>query len=159
MADGATLDLTALSCVFGGHTIKGRPDGDVVSIAWDTDSFVKKKGIDGESYWIKLLDAGATITCLVQESSISNDILSGFFLADRQARGGLMLPLVCKGGPQERTALVAARARILQLPPPVWSSSGNVRAWRIGTTKLRGFIGGIGATDLGSLDNLPTTPG
>lgn len=159
MSDGATIDLTLTAVTLGVHRIRGLAPGDSVSIEFDSDAFTKVQGVDGEGYWIKIANTGATMSVSVIASSLSNDVLSGLHLADKQAPGGLVLPFKAGGGPSERTSLVAARARITKFPPVTWSDSGPVRVWPMGTTTLRGFIGGVGATTLGDLDGLPTTPG
>lgn len=144
MADGATIDIQGLSLVFGPHKLQGRANGQWLTIVPTREAFSMNVGIDGEGFYIKNADFSATITATLQQSSDSNDILSGFHLADRVTPGGLLLPLVftdleTKG----RTVAMAARARITKQADGTWSDGGETRTWTFITTRLEFQVGGV----------------
>lgn len=143
MADGATIDPSALHVILGGHRVSGYAPGTFVSIVYDVDTFVKTIGVDGEGAWFKNANLAAIITLTLMQSSDSNDILTGFYLADRAAPGGVLLPMAV-GEANGRSNFVTDKARIMKLPDSVWADTIQSRAWAIGTTKLEGAVGGVG---------------
>lgn len=158
MADGATVDPEQLNFIYATHRASGRAAGSFLGVVYDVDAFSLVVGVDGEGVWVKNANRSATITCTLMQSSISNDVYSGLHIADRSTPGGLMFPLFVqeKNG---RSVYAAARARITKFADGTWSDGGEVRAWTFRTTTLRGFVGGIAATPLGTLENAATTPG
>lgn len=147
MADGATIDHEELYVLFGPYRIKGRAKGQSVSVVYDEDAFQKVVGVDGEGFFIKNSDHGATITLTLVQSARSNFVLSAFHLADRLLPGGLMRPLVIKEA-NGRTLLAASKARIMKMADSTWSDGGEVRTWTISTTNLRGTVGGVDSTPI-----------
>jgi len=145
--DGATIDHEQLYVIFGSYRIKGRAKGQSISVAYDEDAFQKNVGIDGEGYFVKNSDYGATITITLVQSSVSNFVLSTLHNADRKTPGGLMLPLVIREA-NGRTLLAAGRARIMKQADATWSDGGEVRTWTISTTRLEGVVGDVDATPL-----------
>jgi len=158
MSDGATVDPAQLDFIFSTHRATGRAAGQFVSVVYDVDAFTNVIGVDGEGLWVKSENRAATIVCTLVQSSISNDIFSGLHLADRATPGGLMFPLAVNER-NGRTKYAAARARITKQADGVWSDGGEVRAWTFRTTNLRGFVGGISPTPIGSLDDAADSPG
>lgn len=147
MADGATIDHEALYLIFGGLRIKGRAKGQSVSAVYDEDAFQKVVGVDGEGFWIKNSDKGATITVVLLQSAAANTVLSAVHNRDRNTPGGLMLPLsIVESNGQ--TLLAAEAARIIKMADATWSDGAEVRTWTIGTTRLEGVVGGVNATPI-----------
>ena len=148
MANGATIDHKALHMQFGPYPFKeGRAKGDYLQVAYNADAFTEFVGIDGEGAWIANADMSARITMTFQQSAAANGILSGLHIADRLSPGGLVLPLLVKET-NGSTVYSAARARIIKMADGIWSDGGAVRVWVLSTTKLRGFVGGVGATPI-----------
>ena len=147
MSDGATVDHKSLNVIYGVHRVKGRAKGDYLQVVYNQEQFTENVGIDGEGFWVSNADESARITVTLVQTSNSNDVLSALFIADKAAPGGLLLPLVIEEA-NGRTVYGAARARIVKLADGVWSDGGNVRTWLLSTTRLTGFVGGLGPTPL-----------
>lgn len=147
MSQNATVDYESLFLVFGTHRIRGRAKGASLSVVYDEDAFQKSVGLDGEGFWIKNGDHGASITVTLQQSARSNRILSLLHIADRSIPGGLMLPLYLREA-NGTTLAIAAKARIIKQADQTWSDGGETRAWTIGTVNLRGIVGDIATTPL-----------
>lgn len=146
MANGATIDHKALHMQYGPFPLKsGRAKGDYLQVVYNAEQFVENVGIDGEGFWVANADLSARITLSLQQSSDLNDILSSLFAADLAAPGGLVLPMLIKET-NGRTVYSAARSRIVKMADGVWSDGGQVRTWTFATTRLTGFVGGVGAT-------------
>ena len=145
MAADATVDFESLSMILGVVRITGYGSGTVITISYDADQFVKNVGVDGLGFYVKNRNRAATITVVLQQSADANDLLTAIFLADFIAPGGLLVPLMFKEN-NGRTVYAAEGARIAQLPEATWGDAGETRTWRIITTELEGFVGGLGTT-------------
>lgn len=143
MADGATIDPAALHLIIGGHRVSGYMPGTFLSVVYDVDAFTKLIGVDGEGAWFKSANLAAVITATLMQSSDSNDVLNGFYQADRAAPGGLLQPLSLAEA-NGRTGFITDKCRVMKLPDAVWADTVQGRVWAIGTTKLQGNMGGVG---------------
>lgn len=146
MSDGATIDHKALYLTYGPYVLNtGRAKGDYLQVVYNAEQFAENVGIDGEGFFVANADLSARVTASFQQSADANDILSALFIADLAAPGGLLLPLLIREA-NGRTVYAAARARIVKLADGIWSDGGSVRTWTWATTRLNGFVGGVGAT-------------
>lgn len=145
MADGASIDIQGLHLLFGPHQLQGRARGQWLNIT-QAQQYSMNVGIDGEGFFIRNDDRSATITATLQQSSESNDVLSGFLIPDLAAPGGLALPLVFTDAPTGgRTIAAAARAHLTGMASATWSDGGEVRVWTFITTRLEFYVGGVSA--------------
>lgn len=148
MSQGATIDHKALHCQYGPFAVKeGRAKGDYLSVVYNVEQFTENVGIDGEGFFVANADLSARMTITVMQSADINDRFSALFAADLSAPGGLMLPWVARET-NGRTVYAAARARIVKYADGIWSDGGSVRSWIFATTRLNGFVGGVGPTPL-----------
>lgn len=146
MAEGATIDFKSLVPQYGPYKFRdGRAKGEWLNVTFDSPQFQKVMGLDGEGMWVAIGDLSATITMTFLQSAEANDVLSALYLADLAAPGGLLLPFYAreKNG---RTVYAAAKCRIVQWAPGLWSDGGSVRTWTLQTTRLNAFIGGVGSS-------------
>ncbi len=142
MADGATIDPLSLHCIVGGHRVSGFAPGSFLSVVYDVDAFTRLIGVDGEGAWFKSANRAALVTITLIQSSQSNDVLSGFHIADLNTPNGLLIPFSLREQ-NGTTLLVAPQARVIKLPDVTYSDSVESRAWSIGTTRLEGALGGV----------------
>lgn len=145
MANGATIDPSALHVIFGGHRVSGYMPGTFVSVIYDVDAFTKLIGVDGEGAWFKNANLAALVTLTLMQSSQSNDVLSAALTLDRAAPGGILTPMSV-AEVNGTSHFVTEKARVMKLPDSVWADTVQGRAWVIGTTRLNGIVGGVFAS-------------
>lgn len=129
-----------VSVSFGGANITGYGDGDFLSISMNNDFFTHSKGADGESLRSSTEDESAVIELRLMQGSESNDVMQGFFIADKLGDVG-GLPFLTKDN-SGRMLASAASAWIRREPDIVRSQEGTIVVWTLETDNLQGFIGG-----------------
>lgn len=144
MGQAATIDITAFSLILGVHRLRGYAGGDPVNISYSADAFTLFEGLDGINAFVKNSSRAAVITAELMPSSISNDVLSGFHLADLNTPGGLVLPIMAKET-NGTTVHAATSARVQKFPDSAHGGTGT-RTWAILVANAKGFVGGIGTT-------------
>lgn len=147
MADGATIDPRALHLQIGAAVInQGRPKGQWLSISFNNVPFSVVDGVDEEGYYIFQGSRSAVVEISLLQTSRLNDVLSLMHKADRDAPGGLLLPMTMKET-NGTTVYSAAGCRLAGFPEAaIWSDGGEVRIWRALTTNLICHLGGVGVT-------------
>lgn len=145
MPDGAVVDLTALHIQIGHHRVIELAKNPI-AVAYSEDAFRLLTGIDS-SIVIKTGIDSSIVPISVLQGSPSNDILSQFFIASKNAKGGLAYPFIVRE-PNGTSRYSCARSFIAQLAPAGWSESGETREWSIICPKLDGFVGGIDAAPI-----------
>lgn len=133
---GASINLTLVRPVFGGHPLMDRPKGAFVTINYLSDQVTLVQGIDS-SYFIENDDLSAEVILRVMQHSPSNDIFSAFHFAR------LSKKLIIKGPVTGLSVFSAAHAKIAKWPTVVYSDAGEIVEWRLLTPRLVPFVGGI----------------
>lgn len=81
-------DPAEVSLIVGSHIVQGYGPDTFVKFARNNDAFTRVSGADGEGTRSKSNDRSATLEITLMQTSISNDILTGFALADEVNNGG-----------------------------------------------------------------------
>lgn len=133
-------DPAQVKVTFGGHVVQGYADGTFVEVARNEQSFSLQVGTDGEGTRSKTNNKSGTVTLTLMQSSQSNDVLSGFSLADELSSAGVFpLSVVDKSG----KTIVAAETAWIQKPADVeFSREATSRQWVFETDNLIMNIGG-----------------
>jgi len=88
MGQVKTFDPQKIIVTFFGFPISGFADGTFVNVTGASDKFNKAMGADGEITRTKTNDYTSEVTISLTQSSLSNDVLSGFVNADRLLNAG-----------------------------------------------------------------------
>jgi len=78
----STYDPEKVDVIIGGAIMSGFADGTFVSIERDEDTFTKVTGADGRTSRAKSANKSGRVTLTLQQTSLSNNVLSGFALED-----------------------------------------------------------------------------
>lgn len=135
-----TYDAKRLLVNIGGVPISGFADGAFVEITANGQQFSQVVGADGITTRVKSNDYGAVMTLTLSQTSPSNDVLSGFLLADRTANLGVF-PVLIKDL-EGNTLIFSATAWIQQFPDITYSNEISNRAWSIAMADVDLFIAG-----------------
>lgn len=137
----SAYDPAQVSIVFGGALIQGTVSGSRVKVGFQ-ERFKKTVGTDGEVARSKSNDKTVMITVELLQTSLSNDILMAFHLADDAALNGFVVPCMIKN--LLGTFLVnAPGAWIVGLPKEVnYAAEVGGNLWVIDTGQATSFVGG-----------------
>lgn len=140
MADLRTYDPKKVIVTVGGVPISGFADGTFVGVERDNDAWAKVSGADGVVSRAKSNDLTGTITLTLQQTSPSNDVLSGFAIADELTNAGVVpVSVTDLGG---RTLIVSAFSWIMKRANAEFSKEISNREWAIACAELKMFLGG-----------------
>lgn len=135
-----TYNAADVDVIFNGHVVSGKADGTFVTIARNNQSWNLAVGSDGEGARAKSNDKSGTVTVTVMQSSITNDLFSGFSLADELNGDGVGALLVKdRSG---RTLCAAETAWIQKPADAAFAREIESREWVIETDALDMFVGG-----------------
>lgn len=139
MPSPATYDPSKIIVVIGGAIIGGFADGAFVNVEYTNDFFTKVTGADKLTTRVKQNDFSGSITLTLQQSSPSNDILSGFVALDRSANAGVV-PAIIKD--LNGTTLVASAYAWVRKPPVVeFSKEVSNREWVLDCAEMEEHVG------------------
>jgi hypothetical protein len=143
MADTVkTYDPKAVICTFGGIALQGFANGTFLVAQRDEDLFTKSVGADGSVERAKSNNKAGNCVFTLQQTSPSNDVLSGFALADELRNEGVK-PLLIKDL-SGRTLLFAASAWIRKTANASFGKEVETREWTIDCASMDMFVGGNG---------------
>lgn len=135
-----TYDPKNVSVIVGGHIVQGYEDGTFVKVARNNDMWTTKVGADGEGARAKSNDKSGTIEITLMQSSASNDILTGYALADEINNGG-QVPVLVKDN--NGTSLHAMESGwIKKMPDDERNKEVGAVTWIIESANLAMFVGG-----------------
>lgn len=127
--------------IVGGVPMEGFTPDSFVEITYNTENFALQIGPDGTGSRSKTNDLSARITLHFQQTSPSNDVLTGLFFADGESPVGAPVPMMIKDN-SGRTLFVTETAWILKIPDVSFSTALSERAWMFETDALVPFVGG-----------------
>ena len=136
----ATYDPSMVKVLVGGAIIGGFADGTFVQAEYSSDFFTKTTGSDKLTTRVKQNDFSGTITLTLQQSSPSNDILSGFVALDRVNNTGVVP--IAVSDLSGRTVVGTAYGWVRKPPAVEFSKEVSNREWVIDCAEMEGFIGG-----------------
>lgn len=137
----SAYDPALVAVIFGGARIEGMVPGSRVKVTFP-ERFKKVVGIDSEVARTKNADKTVQISIELLQTSLSNDILMGFHLADDAAPSGIVLPCMIKN--LLGTFLVSAPGSWIVGPPKEVAYGPDVvgNTWIIDTGQASSFVGG-----------------
>lgn len=152
MANGATIDLIrGVSFVVGGHRVRGWASGASLSLTRFAPSYAVNQGID-ENFFVRTGNDGGTFTITLQQTSISNGVLSRMHKLDRDTPGGVLFSLLAKDLHGNRAF---GLGRILGFADLSFSDTGESKVWNIASCKLDTVLNGNAPTPV--IPALPAT--
>ncbi len=133
-----SFDPKEVSVIFGEVILKGFSD-EMISVSRDNSAWEMVVGADGEATRVKQNDRSGTISITLQQSSPSNDQLSGIAASDELSNLGLR-PFFLKDN-LGTTLYSAASAYIEKVPDASFGKSQSDRTWVLKTDNLLAFLG------------------
>jgi hypothetical protein len=131
-----------VTLAFGGVPIKGTIKGTYVNVEQSEDTWQDEQGTDGAVSRILSGDEMTDVTITIQQTSPSNDYLSGVYQADKRTGLGA-LPLVVKDN-SGRSIFVSDQAWIKKPAPAAFADTLQPRAWVFRCATPQNFVGGNG---------------
>lgn len=127
-----TYNPDRIVLLVGGAQMQGYAEDQFVNIAPMADRVTSKAGADGEVARAIGSDRRHTVTITLQQTSPSNDVLSGFATADDLTCGGAAFPIMVQDlcG---RTMFAATAAWVSKAPELGFSAEVSDRVWEITT--------------------------
>lgn len=135
-----TYDPKEFSVIVGGHIVGGYDDGTFIKASRNNDAWSVKVGADGEGARAKSNDKSGTLEITLLQTSASNDVLSGFALADELNNGG-QVPVLIKDS-NGTTVVAAETAWIKKMADVEGSKEVGNRVWILETDSLTMLVGG-----------------
>lgn len=135
-----TFDPKLVVLTFMGVPITGYADDTFINAERDEDAFNKNVGAQGDVARVKTNNKSGSVTIVLQQTSLSNDFLSGIAAVDENLGTGIGA-LMGKdiGG---STVMFSAAAWIRKLPATPMSKELQTREWIIDCGKLELNVGG-----------------
>jgi len=135
-----TYAAESVRIIVGGVPISGLADGTFVSVSRDEQAYNKTTGADGTTSRSRTGNRAGTIAITLQQTSPSNDVLSGFMLADEAADQGVV-PVLIKDT-SGRTLHYASAAWVQQKPDEEFGKEVSDREWTLDCARIDSFVGG-----------------
>lgn len=135
-----TYDPKGVSLIVGGHIVQGYADGSFVKVSRNEDMFSTKIGADGEPSRTKSNNKSGLLEITLLQSSASNDVLSGYALADELSNSG-QVPVMVKDN-NGTSIYVSEAGWIKKMPDAELGKELGERTWIIECGALDMFVGG-----------------
>lgn len=134
-----TVDPTQYVIVVGGVPITGFSQDSMATLEYDEDAYAKVTGIDLTTR-VKKSNKSGMLTLSLQQSSPSNDVLSGFYLLDQASNSGAV-PVLVKDNSGTTLAFSPA-GWVRKMPAVELSTEVTDREWILDLSDLDMFVGG-----------------
>jgi hypothetical protein len=135
-----SYDSSRVTVVIAGTLVQAPAPGNFITSDRDSPLFTSVSGTYGDVERVKNQNKSGTIKLTLQQTSPTNDLLSGFYEADEQTSTGLFLMLIRD---LDSTTLAAMpKCWIEQIPTLERGDTVNNVVWSIKTDNLSQFIGG-----------------
>lgn len=135
-----TYDPKEVHIIIGGFEMTGFADGTFLVIVRDDDAFTKVNGADGETSRAKSNNKGGSATLSLQQTSPSNDILSGIALADELSNSGVV-PVIVNDS-LGTTVLFSGEGWIKKPAEVTFAKEIGNRDWVLDLASMDVFVGG-----------------
>lgn len=135
-----TYAADQVQIIVGGVPISGLADGTFINVVRDEQAYNKITGADGTTSRSRTANKAGAITVTLQQTSPSNDVLTGFMLADEAGDQGVV-PVFIKDT-YGRTLHAASSAWVQQMPDQDFSKEVEERGWVLDCARIDSFVGG-----------------
>ncbi len=135
-----TYDPKKVLIIVGGVPMGGFADGEFVTVERTSDAFTKVTGADGITSRAKSNDRSGSMVLTLAQTSPSNQILSGFALADEVANTGVV-PVLIKDA-SGSSVFVSGFGWVKKQPASAFAKEIGNRAWTLDLADLDVFTGG-----------------
>jgi hypothetical protein len=135
-----TYDPKQVLVLVGGVPMSGFADGTFVEVERTSDTFTKVSGADGIISRAKTNDRSGTIKLTLAQTSPSNDVITGFAVADELANAGV-IPVLVKDN-SGRSTFVSAFAWVKKPSTAPHGKEITNREWSFDCADLDMFVGG-----------------
>lgn len=133
-------DASQVIVVFDGTPLTGWADGTFVTVEFDEQQWNKVTGAGGDTQRSKTNNYAGKVTVTLLNGSVSNDVLSAAWNADRVDNTGKG-PIIVKDL-SGTTIWQAKNAWIQQMPSQGYGKDAETREWVLDTDELSGVAGG-----------------
>lgn len=140
MAGVFTYASDAVQIIVGGVSMSGLADGTFITVSRDEQAYNKVTGADGSTSRAKTANRSGSITVTLKQTSPSNDVLTGFMIADEAGDQGVV-PVLVKDT-SGRTLHYASAAWVQQMPDQEFSKEISEREWVLDCARIDSFVGG-----------------
>ena len=135
-----TYDPASVVISIGGVPMGGFSEGTFLTVERNEDAFTEVVGADGETTRSKSNNKSGIMTLTLKQSSASNDVLSGFLIAD-ELNGSGVVPVLIED--LEGTTLIAsAKSYVKKIAGPEFAKEASDREWVIAGAAIEMFVGG-----------------
>jgi hypothetical protein len=135
-----TYDPKLVHVIVGGIPIGGFADKSSIKVIRSNNTFEKVEGIDGVISRSKSLNKSGEIRITLEQTSTSNDVLSGIMLTDELTNSGIIPIGIFDGG--SKTVFISAFAWIRKPADTEYGKDLNQREWIFDAADIDVFIGG-----------------
>lgn len=139
----STFDPASVIITVGGVPISGYADGTFALLTRSVDAWSMVTGADGLTTRVKSNNRSGTLTLTLTQTSPSNDVLSGFAVADELSNSGVV-PILIKDL-SGTTVLFSATGWVQKFPDVEYSNILTNREWILGLADIDVFVGGNAA--------------
>lgn len=133
-------DPKNVSVIVGGKIISGFSDGTWIRVIRNEASWNLKVGVDGEGTRARNNNTSGRFEIELMQSSISNDVLSGFIAQDEQSGTGAVPVLIRDNN--GTTLATCLTGWVQKWADSDFSKEVAVRKWVVETDQLNVFVGG-----------------
>jgi hypothetical protein len=140
-----TYDPGSVVLTLGAHIVAGYGPDTMITVERDEDSFTKQVGVDGETARSKNRNRGGKITITLLQTSSTNDVLSGYLLADEASNAGVV-PAALKDL-NGNTLMIAPSAWVMKAANSEFAKEVGTREWTIDTADMEINVGGNTITE------------
>lgn len=135
-----TFAFDKVTCTLGGSRIAGFAKGTSITIEADEEDWILETGADGHTTRILKPNKTATVTFRIQQTSLTNDVLSAKRTVDRQTGVGCGVFLLKD---LMGTTLVSSQNSMVQKPAKIeMGDEVTPREWTLVVTDVNWFVGG-----------------
>lgn len=130
-----------ISIAWGSIRFAGYADGTFVTAERSEDGYSLKVGATGAQTRVRSLNLSGTVKITLQQSSLTNDLLSAAYAADQAFNTFITLPLIIKDL-NGTTLIHATNAWIKKLPSVEFGKDLSNREWTFECAAIDTFVAG-----------------
>lgn len=124
-----TYSPRQMAVILGGVPITGFAEDTFINVSPSSETFTRSVGASGEVSRVEKADRTGNLALTLQQTSPSNEYLTGLHLADRQSLAGTFSLLIKDNN--GNTVISAENAYIARLPDAEYNQEVGTREWLI----------------------------